>query len=406
MSTASAPGSPAGDQSVDGAPNSTSADPARLLEEILRQCISLGASDAHLAAGLPPYFRVHGELAARAAAGTPLEKLPASAVEGVARVLTATARRGSLPELGSVDGAVTGPDDIRFRFTAFRRQGGGSVAIRRLEDRFHNLQELGLRSDLYSQCGLADGLVVVAGPTGAGKSTTLAALIDQINQTRRCHIVTIEDPIEYVHPPQLSLVNQRQIGTDAVDFNEALVAALRQDPDVILVGEIRDLPTIRTALAAAETGHLVFTTLHAGDCVGTIERIVSVFPADEQPGVRRQLALVLRAVIAQHLVLCDGAARRTSSGSVSGPSRPRRAAVCEILQVNSGVAHLIATGRGAQIYSSIETGGQQGMQTLEADLARLWAAGQISEITALHLARNETTVRERYNALRFGSGSS
>src|SRR5262249_24855856 len=155
-------------------------------------------------------------------------------------------------------------------------------------------------------CDLADGLVVVAGPTGAGKSTTLAAMMDRINQTRRCHMITIEDPIEYLHKQAKSLVNQRQVGADAESFYDAVVAAMRQDPDVILVGEIRDLNTIRTAITAAETGHLVFTTVHAGDCVGTIERLVSVFPADEQVGIRRQLALVLRAVIAQQLMICDG----------------------------------------------------------------------------------------------------
>ena len=157
--------------------------------------------------------------------------------------------------------------------------------------------------------------MLVAGPTGAGKSTTLATLIDRINRTRRCHIVTIEDPIEYLHTPLMSLVNQRQLGMDTESFNEALVASLRQDPDVILVGEIRDLATIRTAITAAETGHLVFTTVHAGDCVGTIERLVSVFPADEQSGVRRQIALVLKAIVAQHLIVADGPANRVSENS-------------------------------------------------------------------------------------------
>ncbi len=152
----------------------------------------------------------------------------------------------------------------------------------------------GCLTRLYELCDLPDGLVIVAGPTGAGKSTTLATMLDRVNRNRRANIVTIEDPIEYVHVPLASLVNQRQIGLDTPSFNDALVASLRQDPDVILVGEIRDLATIRTAITAAETGHLVFTTVHAGDCVGAVERLVSVFPADEQHGIRRQLALVLR----------------------------------------------------------------------------------------------------------------
>ncbi|MCY2968689.1 MAG: type IV pilus twitching motility protein PilT, partial [Planctomycetota bacterium] len=252
---------------------------------------------------------------------------------------------------------------------------------------------------LYNLCGLTDGLIVVAGPTGAGKSTTLAALIDQINQTRRCHIVTIEDPIEYLHTPQLSLINQRQIGTDAAGFHEALVASLRQDPDVILVGEVRDLDTIRTAISAAETGHLVLTTVHAGDCVGTIERLVSVFPADEQPGIRRQLSLVLRAVIAQRLLLGDG----TPAGAKLGDGRSRRVPASEILIVNTGIAHLIASGRSTQIYSAMETGGQEGMQTLDSDLARLWAADEISELTAMHQARDPSLMPERHRALKFGN---
>ncbi|HEY5312458.1 MAG TPA: type IV pilus twitching motility protein PilT, partial [Pirellulales bacterium] len=228
------------------------------------------------------------------------------------------------------------------------------------------------------------------------KSTTLATLIDRINRTRPCHIVTIEDPVEYVHTPLMSLVNQRQLGMDTESFNEALVAAMRQDPDVILVGEIRDLATIRTAITAAETGHLVFTTVHAGDCVGTIERLVSVFPADEQTGVRRQVALVLKAIVAQHLIVADGPANRPSeNGQPANLRRRTRVVTSEVLIANPAVANLIATGKSNQIYSSMETGGNQGMQTLEEDLARLLAAQQISETTAMTMARNPQIVRDR-----------
>src|SRR5262249_41993629 len=204
----------------------------------------------------------------------------------------------------------------------------------RLEDRFRGLAELGLPESLYELCNLPDGLVVVCGPTGAGKSTTLATMLDRVNQTRRCHVITIEDPIEYIHPPALSLISQRQVGSDAGTFNDALVASLRQDPDVILVGEIRDLATIRTAITAAETGHLVFTTVQAGDCVGAVERLVSVFPADEQAGVRRQLSLVLRAIIAQHLLIVDGAGGNLNgNGQPALPVRRSRVAVSEVLTV-------------------------------------------------------------------------
>lgn len=373
----------------------TGAAPARLtLDRLLARCVELQASDLHLAAGLAPYLRIGGEL--RPQPGEPA--LSADVVTQIARELALRAHRGELPERGSLDGAVTGPDGIRFRFNVYRRQGEWSIALRRLEDRFHNLRELGIRTDLYNLCGLNDGLIVVAGPTGAGKSTTLAALIDQINQTRRCHIVTIEDPVEYLHTPNLSLINQRQVGSDAGGFHEALVAALRQDPDVILVGEVRDLPTIRTAITAAETGHLVLTTVHAGDCVGTIERLVAEFPAEEQPGIRRQLSLVLRGVIAQHLLPADGA----PSGEGKRESRGRRVPAVEVLMVTTGIAHLIASGRTTQVYSAMETGGQEGMQTLDSDLARLWAADEISELTALHHARDPSLLRERHRTLKFG----
>ena len=280
----------------------STADARRQLDLLLAECVRQDASDLHLAVGLPPYLRVEGLLEPQS------EQPVLSSVdtEGIAAVLAAGLDRRPLETTGSLDGAMTGTDGTRYRFNIFRRQGTLSISIRRLEDRFRTLVELGLSDSLYRLCDLPDGLIVVAGPTGAGKSTTLATLLDRINRTRPCHMVTIEDPIEYIHTPQKALVNQRQIGGDASSFHDALVASLRQDPDVILVGEIRDLNTIRTAIVAAETGHLVFTTVHAGDCVGAIERLVSVFPADEQDGIRRQLALVMRAIVTQHLVVADG----------------------------------------------------------------------------------------------------
>ena len=211
----------------------------------------------------------------------------------------------------------------------------------------------------------------------------------RVRCTRRGHIITIEDPIEYLHKPVQCVVNQRQVGLDAPSFNDALVAALRQDPDVVLVGEIRDLDTIRTAITAAETGHLVFTTLHAGDCVGSIERLVSVFPADEQDGIRRQLALVLRGIVAQRLL-----------PAVANGLAQRRVACSEILMNTPAIANLIASGKGAQIYSAMETGTGAGMQTFEQDLARLWVARRISETTAFAMARNPQVLRDRAANLR------
>ena len=379
-----------------------------LLDRLLAECLALDASDVHLAAGLSPYFRVHGVLEPKPDYGV----LEPATMAGLAGELIGTGRIAAVDQThpieagaaasrtdpldvtGSLDGAFTAATGHRYRFNVFRRQGTLAIALRRLEDRFRPLSELGLPEHLYELCDHSHGLVAVCGPTGSGKSTTLATLIDRINQTRRCHIVTIEDPIEYLHPPIEALVNQRQVGLDASSFNDALVASLRQDPDVILVGEIRDLNTIRTAITAAETGHLVFTTVHAGDCVGAIERLVSVFPADEQGGVRRQLGMVLRAIVTQHLLVADGTAGMLES------NRRRRVVASEVMMNNGAVANLIATGKTNQIYSSLETGGSFGMRTLEQDLARLWTQNWISEQTALTMARSPQSLRDHAKLLR------
>ena len=360
------------------------------LDRLLAACIAQHGSDLHLSPGLPPHIRIHGDLA-------PLEGEAVCSGEDIGNLAAELIRRmngdsGPAPLQvpgGSLDGAVTAPGGVRFRFNVFRRQSEMALALRRLEDRFRSLAELGLPESLRQLCDLRDGLVVVSGPTGAGKSTTLATLLDHVNRTRLGHIITIEDPIEYIHKPVRCVVNQRQVGLDTPGFNEALVASLRQDPDVVLVGEIRDLETIRTAITAAETGHLVFTTLHAGDCVGSIERLVSVFPSDEQEGIRRQLALVLRGIVAQRLL-----------PAVPNGQAQRRVAVSEILISTPAISNLIATGKSAQIYSTIETGTSLGMQTLEQDLARLWFSGRISETTALAMARNTHVLRDRVAMLR------
>jgi twitching motility protein PilT len=369
-----------------------------LVDGLLTECIRQDASDLHLAPNLPAYLRVEGVL-------EPQTDRPLITADDTARItdyLIGDLDRGPLDSSGSVDGAITGPGGIRFRFNVFRRQGAISIALRRLEDRFRSLEELGLPDELYRLCDLPDGLIVVAGPTGCGKSTSLATMLDRINQTRPCHMITIEDPIEYLHTTAKALVNQRQVGTDTAGFYEALVASLREDPDVILVGEIRDLNTIRTAIVAAETGHLVFTTVHAGDCVGAIERLVSVFPADEQDGIRRQLSLVLRAIVAQHLLVADGPTPNGHSGLRPSDAAQRRSRVVasEVLLVNPAVANLIATAKSNQIYSAMETGTGMGMQTLEQDLARLWVAGRISETTAVAMARNPNIMRERAARMR------
>ena len=369
----------------------TEFDALPFLFRLLAQCVDAGASDLHLSPGDKPHLRIQGDL-------RPCEAEPLTAAQTAALArklvefagLAADTFNERMTRMGAMDGAVSAPDGTRFRFNVFYKQRQFVLVFRRLEDRFRSLAELGLPESLYTLSDLRDGLVIVSGPTSAGKSTTLATLIDRINRSRSGHIVTIEDPIEYVHKTPRSLVNQRQVGLDAPSFNDALVSALRQDPDVILLGEIRDLDTIRTAITAAETGHLVFTTLHAGDCVSSIERLISVFPSGEQEGIRRQLALVVKAIVAQHLL--PAATPPQTDGT---PHRPLLLAVSEILTVNPAVANLIATGKSAQIYSLMETGQSLGMQTLEQDLARLCCAGQITEAVAIAAARNVHVLRSR-----------
>ena len=353
------------------------------LQALLTATVAAEASDLHLVPELPPYLRIQGALGPQPGAAP----LSAAEVAALADELAGSQGRSDLARRGTCDGAWTG-GGARFRFNLARRQGELSIALRRLEDRFLSLSELGLPEELQELTELGDGLLLVAGPTGSGKSTTLATLIDGINRARAAHVITIEDPIEYLHTPQRALINQRQVGLDVESFELALVAALRQDPDVILVGEVRELNTIRTAITASETGHLVLTTVHASDCVSAVERLIAVFPEAEQSGIRRQLGLVLRAVIAQHLVRADG------ERAQSAPRR--RVLVSEVLRVNAAVANLIGQGKPNQIYSVMETGGASGNQTLESALARLWREGWISERCALGLARNPQAVRDQH----------
>ena len=388
-------GSRVGSPDEGGLPTDLSRQSAQeLLSDLLKTCVSKGASDLHLSSGQPPFFRADGKLCRN-------ESWPVLSGQNVLAIASVLSDRDlSQWSKGAIDGATTEAGG-RFRFNLYRKQHATAIAIRRLEERIRPLDELGLPDSLYDLADLKDGLVIVAGPTGSGKSTTLATLIDRINRQHHAHIITIEDPIEYVHPPQSSLVNQRQIGVDSDSFNDALVSSLRQDPDVILVGEIRELETIRTAITAAETGHLVFATVHAPDCMGVIERIVSVFPTAEQAGVRRQLALVLKSVVAQHLMVADGPAV-VADENAGNRNVARRVLASEIMRVNSAIANLIATGKSAQILSLIESGASSGMRTLDQNLAELVHRGMISGRTADAYAQNPGIVHDRLARLRRG----
>ncbi|MEM9399356.1 MAG: PilT/PilU family type 4a pilus ATPase [Verrucomicrobiota bacterium] len=372
--------------------NSLNGQPRSLLDLLLQALIDYEASDLHLAAHHCPLFRLHGKLQPLEAFPNLLSELD---LEEIATQLAGGDLKSHMPDSGSLDGALTGGINSqgRFRYNIYRRLPGYAIALRRLENEFRSLTQLGLTESLLDWCKLPDGLILVAGPTGSGKSTTLATLIDHINKTRPVHVITIEDPVEYLHVSDQSLVDQRQIGTHAPDFNSALVASLRQDPDVILVGEIRERVTIKTAITAAETGHLVFATVHAPDCAGAIQRIVSVFPSDEQVGVLRQLSMNLRGVLAQHLVSADGPAASDNHDFNEG--KRTRILLSEILQMTPATSNLIAKAQFSHLASTMETGARHGMQTLEQNLLGWIQSGHLLKETALSHTRNPKVLEQR-----------
>ena len=363
------------------------------LESLLNALLILEASDLHLSVGSRPLFRLSGTIC-------PVELFQNTLTESDLGELASELAGGDieecLPVSGSLDGALTAGENSegRFRYNIYRRMPGYSIALRRLENSFRSLSQLGLPQSLLQWCELPDGLILVAGPTGSGKSTTLATLIDQINRTRPLHVITIEDPIEYVHVSATALIDQRQIGTHTPDFHTALVSSLRQDPDVILVGEIREKETIRTALTAAETGHLVFATVHAPDCSGAIQRIASVFPPDEQAGILRQLSMNLRGVLTQHLVPADGPAASKSQDFSQGERT--RVLLSQILQITPAVANLVAKAQFTHINSTMETGARYDMQTLEENLLKWVRSGHLKQQTALTYTRNPKVLQQRF----------
>lgn len=359
--------------------------PKGQLDALLDLCVERRASDVHLTSGVVPYFRIDNQL-------TPVgdKILSPHEVDQMADSLMTDHQQKVFAEKQSLDLAFFTPGKTRFRVNIFRQRGSVALAFRRLDDEFKSLSQLNLPPQLGELGNFPYGLVLVTGPTGSGKSTTLATIIHQINLTRNCHIITIEDPIEYVHKNIKSLVRQRELFCDVSTFAAALRAALREDPDVILVGEMRDFETIQAAIIAAETGHLVFSTLHTGDCVGSISRMVSVFPADEQVAVREQLSRTLRGVVSQRLI-------RRADGKGRVPA-------VEIMRVNPAVANLIRIGDQRQIYSVMQTGAEDGMLILDQTLAWLTAAGLITREEALHWARDENVFDSRLRMAQKGGG--
>src|SRR6187549_4065500 len=341
------------------------ADSLYSVDDLLEQMVARNASDLHLTVGAHPVVRVRGKL-------EPLQEIPPLTPEVTQQLLyriLSTEQQKHLEVDRQIDLAHSIPGLARFRVNVYWQREALGAAFRLIPTEIKTLEELGIPSALHSLTDKPRGLVLVTGPTGSGKSTTLAALIDEINRKRAEHILTIEDPIEFVHRHKRCVVNQREIGVDATSFAEALRAALRQDPDVILLGEMRDLETISTALTAAETGHLVFATLHTQDAASTVDRVIDVFPAGQQGQIRTQLAGTLEGVIAQTLLpTADGLGR---------------VAAVEVLAPDDAVRNLIRQAKIEQVYSIMQTGGKKGMHTMEQALAELVLRGVIDEEVAL-----------------------
>ncbi|PQJ30027.1 type IV pilus twitching motility protein PilT [Rubritalea profundi] len=350
-----------------------------LLTELLEICIADGFSDVHLTTGIQPLGRLHGKL-------QPLsDKLWGQ--HDLDNIVTDCLTEDEISEMKvrfSVDSSAS-LRRHRFRFNIYKERNGYAVAIRRLESLNRTIDELGLPEHVYELTKFHSGLILFTGPTGSGKSTSMAALIDEINRMKAYHIITVEDPIEYLHENKKSLIHQRELGVDVVDFSSSLREALREDPDVILVGEMRDLATMRAAVTAAETGHLVISTLHCADTVGALDRILGMYPADEQDSLRRQLSMVLKAVVTQTLLPTldeDG-----------------RCVIIEMLVNSAPVRNLIRNGQFRQIYSLLEIGSEPGMISMDSHLAGRVHARKISLEVALPYVRNPQLFRDKMKYL-------
>ena len=343
------------------------------ITELLGFSVKQGASDLHLTAGMPPLIRVDGDI--RKINVPPMDH---KQVHGLIYEIMTDKQRKDYEQFMETDFSFEVPGLARFRVNAFNQNRGAAAVFRTIPSKVLSMEQLGMGAVFKQVSDLARGLVVVTGPTGSGKSTTLAAIMDYVNSTRYEHILTIEDPIEFVHESKKCLVNQREVHRDTLGFQEALRSALREDPDIILVGELRDLETIRLALTAAETGHLVFGTLHTTSAAKTIDRIIDVFPAAEKSMVRSMLSESLQAVISQALL------KKTGGG---------RIAAHEIMIGTPAIRNLIREDKVAQMYSAIQTGSAAGMKTLDQTLKELVQKGLISKEAAKSKAKQPEAFR-------------
>jgi twitching motility protein PilT len=330
------------------------------VQDFLNRLLELDGSDLHLTAGAPPTVRVHGDLVR-------LDEYPLLDPETLRQVIYAILpqrHRERFEQELELDTSYSLPGKARFRVNVYLQRDAIGAALRLIPYEIRSLEQLGMPANMADLARLPRGLVLVTGPTGSGKSTTLAAMIDIVNQEKPVHIMTVEDPIEYLHQHKTALVNQREVGADTKSFSEALKHVLRQDPDVVLVGEMRDLETISTAVTAAETGHLVFATLHTQDAPQTIDRIIDAFPPYQQQQIRVQLSTTLQGVITQQLLQTwDGKGRVCAS---------------EVMIATPAIRNLIREGKVHQIYSSMQAGGRYGMRTMDQALSSLVMAGRIS----------------------------
>ncbi len=329
------------------------------IEQLLRMARERNASDLHLTSGAPPILRIDGELIP-----TEFEPLSAEDCQKLIYSILTSRQKEKFEHEMELDLSFGSKELGRIRMNVFRQRGAVAAALRTIPNRFFTFEELNLPKVINSIVNLRSGLVLVTGPTGCGKTTTLASIINYLNQHINAHIVTIEDPIEYVHQHKKCIINQREVGSDTESFHQALRRILRQDPDVVLIGEMRDLETINTALTVAETGHLVFATLHTTDAVQTINRVIDVFPPHQQEQVRSQLSFVLQAILCQRLVPRD-----IKKGLILA---------CEVLIATPAVRNLIREEKIEQIQSHIQSGGKYGMQTLNMSLYELYRKQEIS----------------------------
>lgn len=350
------------------------------IREIMEQAKAHGASDVHITVGIPPKMRINGELVSM-----DFERfLPADTLVLLDQIMDSV-QREKYEEQGELDMSFAIRDLGRYRVNCFKQRGSAAMALRLVATEIPEPRVLGIPDTVMDLCDNKKGLVLVTGPTGSGKSTTLAAMIDRINRTRNAHVITLEDPIEYLHKHDKSIVNQREIGLDSRNYANALRAALREDPDVLLVGEMRDFETISVALTAAETGHLVLSTLHTIGCSNTVDRIIDVFPPHQQQQIRVQLAGVLEAVVCQQLI-----------PTVDNKSR---VAAFEVMHANPAVRNLVREGKSHQLMTVMQTNRKLGMITMDEAIMQLHAEGKITKEMALQFAQEPEVMS---NKLRVG----